>query len=49
MPFLPPNQQRQSTEGKLVKNLKYAKIGLAVGILDQFVMKTFAPTKSADF
>ena len=45
---------------KLVKRLKYAKVQLAVGILDQFVMKfrgprqplerwkTFAPTKSAD-
>jgi len=45
---------------KLVKNLKFTKTWLAVGALDQFVMKflgpcqslerlkTFAPTKSAD-
>ena len=28
---------------KLVKNLKYAKIGLAVGALDQFVIKFRGP------
>jgi len=33
-----------TTARKLVKNLKYAKIGLAVGALDQFVMKFRGPS-----
>jgi len=30
---------------KLVKNLKYAKLALAVGALDQFVMKFRGPVR----
>jgi len=36
MPFLPPNQQRQSTEGKLKhKTLKHTNIKITMNIITQ--------------
>ena len=53
MPFLPPNQQRQSTEGKQLQSYDYSQwaMGSAESMqkLNKHVTRTTETTQTADF